>query len=197
MTTAADTDHAHRSRYAAVATVDARRTADYWWVWLITAVAWIVAALVILQFDAASITTIGVIVGCMFVFAGVQLIVHSAVGGGWLPAVVGVLFLLAGAVCFVNPEATFVGLADILGFLFATVAIWWTVEAFVSRGENPVWWVGLATAVLMFVVAFWVAGQFFIEKAYVLLVFAGIWALLKGVRDIVYAFSVRGLRRPT
>ena len=43
----------------------------------------------------------------------------------------------------------------------------------------------------MTVLAFWTAGQFFIEKAYVLLVFAGIWALMEGVGDIARAFTLR------
>ena len=45
----------------------------------------------------------------------------------------------------------------------------------------------------MIVLAFWTGGQFFIEKAYVLLVFAGIWALMQGVTDIVRAFQIRKL----
>jgi uncharacterized membrane protein HdeD (DUF308 family) len=45
----------------------------------------------------------------------------------------------------------------------------------------------------MTVMAFWTAGQFFIEKAYVLLVFAGVWALMEGVEDIVRAFEIRRL----
>jgi hypothetical protein len=40
----------------------------------------------------------------------------------------------------------------------------------------------------MTILAFWTGGQFFIEKAYVLLVFAGIWALMASVNDIVRAF---------
>jgi hypothetical protein len=43
----------------------------------------------------------------------------------------------------------------------------------------------------MIVLAFWTSGQFFIEKAYTLLVFAGIWALMQGVTDIVRAFAMR------
>ena len=46
----------------------------------------------------------------------------------------------------------------------------------------------------MIVLAFWTSGQFFIEKAYTLLVFAGIWALMQGIVDIVRAFAVRSLR---
>ena len=93
-----------------------------------------------------------------------------------------------------NPEETFAGLADTLGFLFAVVAIWWTVEAVISQSEGGLWWIGLIAGILMFIIAFWVGGQFFIEKAYALLVFAGMWALMKGVSDIVRAFAVRSLR---
>jgi hypothetical protein len=45
----------------------------------------------------------------------------------------------------------------------------------------------------MVILAFWTGGQFFIEKQYVLLVFAGIWALLQGVTDLVRAFQIRKL----
>ena len=174
----------------------AREAAAYWWLWLVVGIIWIVAALVVLQFDAASITTIGVIVGCMFAFSGVQQIVIGMVAERlrWLWVAVGVLFLAASVVCFVNPEATFAGLADTLGFLFLLVGIWWTVEAFLVRQGEPLWWLGLVSGILMILLAFWTSGQFFIEKAYVLLVFAGIWALMHGITDIVRAFQVRSLR---
>jgi uncharacterized membrane protein HdeD (DUF308 family) len=45
----------------------------------------------------------------------------------------------------------------------------------------------------MIVLAFWTGGQFFIHKVYVLLVFAGIWALFHGVNDIIRAFQIREL----
>jgi uncharacterized membrane protein HdeD (DUF308 family) len=174
----------------------AREIAGLWWAWLVTGIAWIVAALVILQFDSASVTTIGVIVGMMFAFAGVQQLVLAAVVDSmkWVWALFGVLFLIAAGVCFFNPEDTFVGLADILGFLFLMVGIWWTIRAFLEKPVNPVWWLGLVSGVLMVILAFWTSGQFFIEKAYTLLVFAGIWALMHGVTDIVRAFQVRMLR---
>jgi uncharacterized membrane protein HdeD (DUF308 family) len=167
-----------------------------WWMWLVTGVAWIVAALVILQFDQASITTVGVIIGCMFVFAGIQQLVLASVTDHlrWLWITFGVLMLAAGVLAFINPEDTFAGFADILGFLFLLVGVWWTIEAFLSQGTNPVWWLGLISGILMLIMAFWTAGQFFIEKGYVLLVFAGIWALMHGVTDIVRAFQVRKLR---
>ena len=45
------------------------------------------------------------------------------------------------------------------------------------------------------ILAFWTGGQLFIEKAYVLLVFAGIWSLMQGFIDIVRAFQIRKLGR--
>jgi hypothetical protein len=47
------------------------------------------------------------------------------------------------------------------------------------------------------VLAFWTGGQFFIDKAYVLLVFAGIWAMFHGVGDILRAFQLRELGKLT
>ena len=59
---------------------------------------------------------------------------------------------------------------------------------------SELWWIGLLSGVLMVILAFWTAGQFFIEKQYVLLVFAGIWALMHGVGDVIKAFQVRKLQ---
>lgn len=167
-----------------------------WWIWIIVGLTWIVASLAILQFDGASITTVGVIVGAMFTVAGIQQIYLAVLADSlrWLWAIFGVLFLISGAICFVNPKSTFAGMADILGFLFLTVGVWWTIRAFIEKAENPLWWLSLIGGIMMIVLAFWTSGQFFIEKAYTLLVFAGAWALMQGVTDIFRAFAVRSLR---
>ena len=171
----------------------ARTITGMWWGWLVVGIGWIVAALVILQFDSASITTIGIITGVMFAVAGVQQFVLAALAPSlkWLGVVFGLLFLVAAGVCFFNPADTFAGLADILGFLFLMVGIWWTIRAFLVRGVDPLWWLGLASGLIMILLAFWTSGQFFLEKAYTLLVFAGIWAMLKGITDIFKAFQIK------
>lgn len=43
-----------------------------WWLWVFFGLAWAVVGLVILQFDDASITTVGVIIGAMFLATGFQ-----------------------------------------------------------------------------------------------------------------------------
>ena len=169
-----------------------------WWLWLIAGIAWIVIALVVLQFDQASITTVGVLIGIMFIISGFQQFALGAFVGGWLQVVMwifGFLFLVAGIIALISPENTFAAIADILGFLFLLVGIFWIIQAFGDRDVNDLWWLGLIAGILMIILAFWTGGQFFIEKAYVLLVFAGIWALLEGVTDIVKAFQIRRLSK--
>jgi uncharacterized membrane protein HdeD (DUF308 family) len=175
---------------------NARELAGYWWVLLVAGIAWVAAALVILQFDDASVTTVGILVGLLFLGAGVENIALAGldVPMRWVWALVGGLFLVSAVVSFVNPTDTFAGLADMLGFLFLIVGVWWMVRAFLERAINPLWWTGLISGILMTTLAFWTSGQFFIEKAYVLLVFAGIWALLQGIASIVRAFAIRALR---
>lgn len=45
----------------------------------------------------------------------------------------------------------------------------------------------------MVVLAFWVSGEFFLERAYTLLVFTGVWAMMAGITAIIRAFQIRQL----
>lgn len=167
--------------------------AKLWWIELLMGILWIVVSLVILQFKESSLTTIGIIVGIMFLFAGLQQILYSFIAEGWkwLWVIFGVLFIIAAIVAFAYPKNTFAALADVLGFLFLLVGVFWIVEAFATKDVNDLWWLGLVSGILMIVLGFWTAGQFWFQKAYILLVFAGIWALFTGVIDIVKAFQIR------
>jgi uncharacterized membrane protein HdeD (DUF308 family) len=97
----------------------------------------------------------------------------------WILIILGVLLLIAGVIALVNPEGTFAGIADILGFLFLLVGLLWIIQAFMDRDANELCWFGLISGIAMIVLAFWTGGQFFIDKAYTLLVFAGSWALFQ------------------
>ena len=112
-----------------------------------------------------------------------------------MPVLFSVLFMISAVICFVNPAETFAGLADMLGFLFLLVGVWWMVQAFLERPLNPLWWLGLISGILMTGIAFWSAGQLFAAKAYTLLVFAGIWALMQGIIDIARAFEARRVHK--
>jgi uncharacterized membrane protein HdeD (DUF308 family) len=171
-----------------------------WWLWLIFGLVWILIALVILQFDQASVTTVGVLIGIMFLLSGFQQLALGSLTRGWMQLVLflfGLLMLVAGVIALISPENTFAAIADILGFLFLIVGIFWIIQAFGERDVNDLWWFGLISGIAMIVLAVWTGGQFFIHRAYVLLVFAGIWALFHGVNDIFRAFLIRDLGRLT
>jgi uncharacterized membrane protein HdeD (DUF308 family) len=89
---------------------------------------------------------------------------------------------------------TFAGVADILGFLFLVVGVFWLIQAIAERDTNDLWWFGLIAGIALIIMAFWTSGQCFIHKQYILLVFAGIWALFHGVDDIIRGFQIRRLK---
>ena len=71
------------------------------------------------------------------------------------------VFVIFGVICFAAPENTFAALADILGFLFLTVGIWWTIEALSSSSARFALVAERLGGILMCILAFWTAASFF------------------------------------
>jgi hypothetical protein len=93
-------------------------------------IAWVIVGVVILQFDQASITTVGVIVGLMFLATAVH-------GGHARRASEMALRALRrpvrrrGRPRPDQPGEHLRALADILGFLFLIVGVFWVIQALV------------------------------------------------------------------
>ena len=166
-----------------------------WWLWLVVGILWILISFVILQFDVTSAATVGIIVGVMFLVAGIQyFILGSQVEGySWVWYLIGALLVVGGLAALFYPTRTFLAIANILGFVFVLIGITWVVEAFMARRGNDLWWLGLVSGIIMLVLGFWLAGEYFITQARTLLVFAGVWALMRGIMDIIMAFQIKKL----
>jgi uncharacterized membrane protein HdeD (DUF308 family) len=169
------------------------RVAKYWWVELIIGAFWIVISLVILKFTHASVTTVGILIGIMFLIASAQEFMLAVLDRRWrwLWALFAVLLLVGGILALIHPHNTFAAFADILGFVFLVIGAFWIAQAFAERPVNDLWWLTLIAGILAVILAFWTEGEFFLEKAATLLVFAGIWALMPGITDIIRAFQIR------
>jgi short repeat uncharacterized protein DUF308 len=169
--------------------------AKYWWVELVWGVLWVVIAVVVLKFNHASVVTVGVLTGLMFLLFAAEDFALATLDRKtrWLWVILGVLFTVAGIVALIEPVNTFADFAEILGFVFLLIGIKWIVQAFYERVLNDLWWLTLTSGIIMMVLAFWVSGQFFLQRAYLLLVFAGIWALMTGIMGFVRAFQIRRL----
>jgi uncharacterized membrane protein HdeD (DUF308 family) len=169
------------------------QVASYWWLELLLGVFWVVISVVVLKFNQASVTTVGILTGLMFLLFAAQESVLAVVDrrARWLWVLFSVLLAASGIVALIHPAATFAGFADILGFVFLLIGVMWMVQAFSERPINDLWWLTLISGILMTVMAFWVSGQFLVVRAYTLLIFAGVWAMTTGIIDIVRAFQIR------
>jgi uncharacterized membrane protein HdeD (DUF308 family) len=173
------------------------KVASYWWLELLLGVVWVVISVVVLKFNQASVATVGILTGLMFLVFAAQESALAAIDRPrrWIWAIFSVLLAASGIVALIHPIATFAGFADILGFVFLLIGVMWMVQAFTERPVNDLWWLTLISGIMMTVLAFWVSGQFFVVRAYTLLIFAGIWAMTTGIIDIVRAFQIREVGR--
>ena len=173
------------------------RLAGPWWMFLLTGVAWLILAWIALRFNPASIPTVGVLLGVYFLVATINEFFIAAVlpGWRWLHVVMGIIFLFGAGWSFARPYDAFWTLASILGLLLifrGTLDIITSVDA---RAVNGVWWLGLVAGILEILLGFWASGQYLAVRGALLLVWVGLFALFRGISEIVIAFEVRSRQR--
>ena len=175
-----------------------REATRYWWLMVVAGVAWLVIAWVVLRADVGSLAAVGVLAGIVFVAAGVnEAAVGSVVTGGWrvLHYALGFLFVLAGLWAFIRPIDTFFALASVLGLILVFSGAFEIARGVASRGENPYWWIGLISGVLLLLLAVWVSSAdpatALARRTYLILFWVGFMALLRGITQIMLGFSMR------
>src|SRR6476469_3280324 len=84
------------------------KVASYWWVELLLGVFWVVISIVVLKFDQASVTTVGILTGLMFLLFAAQESILAAVDRPrrWIWAIFSVLLGASGIVALIHPVAT-------------------------------------------------------------------------------------------
>jgi uncharacterized membrane protein HdeD (DUF308 family) len=173
-----------------------RSASGAWWVFLVTGIAWLVFAVVVFRFDITSVRSIGILFGAMAIAAGVNefiAVLVSTIGWKFVHGLMGVVFVLVGLFAFIEPGSAFAALASVMGFFFLFKGILDIAVAMTTKGEFDLWWLQLIAGILEIGLAFWVAGNFH-QKAILLLVYAGLLALSKGVTELFLAFKLKSLR---
>jgi len=174
----------------------AEQARRWWWVPLLTGIAWIIVSLIVFRFDAASVKAVGILAGVVFLFVGIEdLMTMSVVEGGWrwFYGLVGVLLVIGGIIAIARPVNTFVALAALVGWLLALKGIFDMVLALTNRGLD-LWWLRLVLGIAELVLAIAISGNG-TAKAVFLVAFVAAAALVKGIVDIVTAFQIRSLAR--
>jgi uncharacterized membrane protein HdeD (DUF308 family) len=167
-----------------------------WWLFLITGIGWAIVGLILLRFDYTSVHAISLLFGFVAIAAGVMEAVMTFIVPGWwklLNGVLAVAFLVTGVVAFVHPGNTFVALAAVFSFFLLFAGIFDIIMSIAARHEIEVWWLQLIGGIILVALGFWAAGDYG-RSAVVLIAWVCAFALIRGVRDIVFAFRVRELQ---
>ena len=175
----------------------AREASRWWWLFLLTGIAWLVFSLIIFRFDITSAASIAVLFGFVAIMAGVDEFMAIGVSTtGWkiVHGLLGAIFILVGIFAFIEPGDTFVALASVIGFFFLFKGVFDIAVAIATKDEFDLWWVQLVAGLVEIGLAFWVAGNFR-EKAILLLVYVGVVALSKGITETLPRVQAQVARR--
>jgi uncharacterized membrane protein HdeD (DUF308 family) len=172
-------------------------TADRWWIFLLSGIAWLVFALLVFQWDYTTVYAISFLFGLVaLIAAGNEFVAIAFSTTGWkvVHAILGVLFAITGIWALVHPHSAFTTLAALVAFFLLFKGIFDLMVAFMTKSYFELWWLQLVIGILEIVLAFWVAGSFR-ESAILLVAYVGIIALTRGITELFLAFKLRGLRK--
>jgi len=168
------------------------RTTRYWWLVLLTGIAWILFSVIVFRFDYTTVTAIAVLFGIVSIAVGISELFAAALSQGWwrvLAILAGVFFIVLGIVAFFKPGNTFVGLAAVISFYFVIAGTWNLITGIWTRKVNSAWWVQALSGGIELGLGFWAAG-YWNRSVTLLVAFVGAMALIRGINEIVLAFRL-------
>lgn len=170
----------------------ARQFTKHWWIFLITGIAWVIVSLVVLSFDPGTTALIGYLMGFVLIAAGVNELVTIAFVDGWkwLHGVLGVLFLITGIMALMAPFQTFGILALLIGWYLVFKGTADIIFSIVERDALHLWGLLLASGIIELAIGVWAIG-YPGRSAWLLVIWVGLTALIRGVTEIVLAFKLR------
>ena len=169
------------------------RLAGPWWLFLVTGIAWLIISVMVLRFTPASVNTVGVLMGVLFLLGAFNEFMIASMRHAWRWAhiAMGVFFLIGSIWAFARPFNAFWALASVLGPLLIFKGTLDIIGAVVTKEVNSSWWLGLVAGILELVLGFWASQQAFPARGALLLLWVGFFALFRGISEIVIAFEVR------
>ena len=174
----------------------AERVGRYWWLLLLSGIAWIVVAAIVLRFDYASVVAVAVLFGVLAISIAVVEFSLAMLSSRWwrlLHGLLGVIFVATGVVAFFTPGNTFVGLAAVISFYFIFAGTWNLVSS-LSMRNVPGWWIQLVSGLFELALGFWAAGSWRVSASLLVGLVAAM-TLIRGVTQISLAFSLQSVRK--
>lgn len=172
-----------------------RSATKMWWLFLATGIAWVIFGCVVLAWDPGTAALIGYLTGFLLIAAGINefIAIGFVAAWKWLHAVLGVLFVIGGVLALLVPFQTFGILALLIGWYLLFKGLASVIFSIVGRDALHLWGLLLATGILEMVIGVWAIG-YPGRSAWLLILWVGIGALIRGITEIVLAFKLRSER---
>jgi uncharacterized membrane protein HdeD (DUF308 family) len=173
-----------------------REAARYWWLYLLTGILWIVLSLLILRFDITSLSSISYLFGVIAIFFGVnEFFGLGTMTRGWriVHVLLGILFVAAGVIALIHPYDTFATLAALIGVVLVFKGVFDIVIAFATKDDIHIWWLQLVVGIIEVLLGFWASGNFG-RSAALLVIWVAAACLARGITEIILAFKLHRLR---
>ena len=166
-----------------------------WWLPVVLGVVMVLYSFAVLSFTITTINAVAYGLGIGLLFAGfAELMLWRQVESWrWLVLIAGVVDIILAVMAFAWPDATFLVLARLIGWVLLLRGIIEIVRAFDDRHRGvPTWWAGMIIGVFNIVDAIW-ATRYPGREIVVLVLWVGIAVLTRGVLAIVAGFTLRGM----
>jgi uncharacterized membrane protein HdeD (DUF308 family) len=147
--------------------------------------------LLVLSYQARSLSLTAIFMGVAFLLGAVSLLVTAAAVEElrWVWVIGGLVALAAGIVAFAYPGETLRALGLLLGWFLLVAGVIDVVLSFTGR-DVEWWWLRLARGAILFGLGAWAAGE--PDKSVLLLVtIVGVYCLFNGITEIILALQLR------
>lgn len=160
------------------------------WLVAIRGFLWLLISLVVLSFTPSSAFAIGTMMAIVIIFAGIDELANMAAAQSWrwLHGVTGGLFLVFGAMALVEPFQTFGILSLFVGWYLLIKGFFDVLLAVGLRDVQRLWGLTLAVGIGEILLGLWALG-YPGRSAWLLVLWVGTGALLRGIGDLVGAFT--------
>ena len=164
------------------------------WLQITVGICWLLISVAILSLDATSVATVGYMCGVVLIFGGVAEFMELATSPGWkwMHIVLGILFVLTGIGALLSPFQTFGILALLIGWFLIFKGVFDIVQSVVFRDVLPLWGLALTCGIIEAAFGLWAIG-YPGRSAWLLLIWIGVGALVRGVGTLVAAFTRGGV----
>jgi len=169
-----------------------------WWVFLLLGIGWVIVSLVVLAFDPTSAAAIGWMTAAVLIVAGLDeaFTAMTTSSWRWLHALLGLVLFTLGVGALMDPFQTFGILALFVGWYLVLKGTVDIVISIAGREEIAMWGLLLASGVAQLLIGIWAAG-YPGRSAWLLILWVGLGALMRGITEIVLAFQLRHFVRDT